>query len=179
MATKETLINIELDDMDIVRFKGMMNKLSARLDGREAERLLRQSVQPEMSKRIKARFSAGGDDTVGFWDELSEATENFRRWEIKMRGLPIAPDWPINTRTGFFKRFIANAYSVNTSGNSSTLQIPDEQPSGIMGKKLEAAQTGNKGKFPARPVIAIGEWERTKVEQLAEHWFEEMIRGLR
>jgi hypothetical protein len=126
-------------------------------------------VDPYLRKRAGARFASEGDETVGAWAPLAEATQDIR----DSQGYGAAH--PINKREGELERFITQQDGgVQIHPFGATLTLPGAKPQGKLADKFEGAQQGGVGPsgrpYPARSVLALGEQDLVFVlTALAQH----------
>lgn len=120
-----------------------------------------QVVDPYLRRRAHERFASEGDDATGRWIPLKSSTVAIRT-EL---GFPGAH--PINRRTGQLERFITERPGrIGQAGAFTTLTLPDSVPSGELGKKFVAAQTGRvpgRKEHAARPVLKLSERDMISV----------------
>lgn len=120
-----------------------------------------QVVDPYLHHRAHDRFVSEGDDATGRWLPLKPSTVVMRTEQ----GFPGAH--PINRRTGELERFITERPGrIGQEGAFTTLTLPDHVPSGELGKKFVAAQTGKvpgRKAHSARPVLKLNERDMISV----------------
>jgi hypothetical protein len=107
---------------------------------------------PHLISRMEDRFAKEGDDAVGKWELLSEATVFIREGQ----GYP--GDHPINVRTGeMFRYLVSNSnVDVSTTAEGATLVYPGTDTVGDLADKLATAQGGaDSPSTPARPVLGL------------------------
>lgn len=122
---------------------------------------------PYMQERVFQRFRDEGDDTVGAWQPLHDATNEIRQ------NLGFPPEHPINFRSGALYNF-ARSGDISLDPTVATLAMPNESiadsfvgPPGtdvaVVGDtsggsdvmhKYMVAQVGL-DRTPARPVLAV------------------------
>lgn len=105
---------------------------------------------PYLKERAIQRFHNEGDDAVGMWAPLKEATKNIRS------SMGFSPDHPINVRTGGLEDFITKGEpEVMATGNVAVLMMPGPS-SGHMLDKLRVAQIGSDvPNTVPRPVVGL------------------------
>jgi len=139
-----------LQDADVVR---LLTRLEVTLGPVGLTAFAKTVMTPYMRERARARFANEGDDAVGQWMPLQEATWNFR----EEQGFP--PDHPINKRTGRLEAYITGGgVGVTPTPDGALLTFPDQPPTGETARKLETAQYGKNDPYtPSRPVLGISE----------------------
>jgi hypothetical protein len=125
---------------------------------------LQDHVHDRLVERARQRFADEGDEVVGAWPALADATVAIR--QSKGFGGP----HPINVRTGEMKRHILDSRpSIVPLPDGAVMTTPGGEPGGDLGKKLQTAQSGD-NRTPARPVIGVGVRDLEEILlQLAVH----------
>lgn len=108
-------------------------------------------VSTHIRKRAEDRFASEGDDAVGRWAPLAEATGRFRE------SYGYSPYNPINRRTGELEEYITgSASNVTTAPGFGELTFPGEPASGWLEEKVRTAQEGKEQpNTPARPILGL------------------------
>lgn len=135
----------------------MLRHLEEKLSPAHMGGFLNDKVDEYLRVRARNRFKSEGDDVVGKWAPLAQATQDIRASQ------GFGPSHPINHRTGQLENYITegpNKLTVDPAG--AILTFPGGNPSGIMGEKISVAQSGNGGNkssrpIPARPVLGVNE----------------------
>lgn len=149
-----TVANSGIDIQIIADTSGVMNAfeiLLGKLSHSGMTAWLHSSIYPYIKQRSQSRFINEGDDTVGRWLPLTEATISFRHSGGFGSG-------PINKRTGELEAFIigsdANIYPTPLG---TQMDYPGEEPIGVLATKVQTAQSGKDSpSTPSRPVLALG-----------------------
>ena len=129
----------------------MLNGLDTALNPVAIAGFLGAVVDPYLRKRAQARFTSEGDDVVGGWAELKEATQNIRS------DLGYGAAHPINKRTGELEDYIVNSpNSLNIHPWGASLTLPGNAPVGELADKVRRAQQGDVRQVP-RPVLGMNE----------------------
>ena len=152
MVTR-VVADVTVDTDDVER---MLMGVNSFLEPYSLMGFLTETVSPYIRGRAKARFASEGDDASGKWAPLHPVT-----MEIRARSnLPIAPDHPINRRTGDLEAYITGSPdSVEAlGGQGAQLTFPGVGTTdAAMQQKVETAQIGrNKPQTGPRPVLAFG-----------------------
>lgn len=115
-------------------------------------------VDPYLRGRAGSRFRNEGDDVVGKWMPLREATQTIRA------DLGYGAAHPINKRTGELEDYIVNSpNSLNIHPWGASLTLPGKAPSNSeLRKKVVTAQAGMDRTVP-RPVLGMNERDLTFV----------------
>lgn len=157
-------IEIGVEDKDLMR---AMLDLDTALDPNAVARWMGAVVGPYLQKRSTDRFRAEGDDVVGAWQPLREATW---AWREKQN---VPPRHPINRRTGELEDYITGGTGwVLPHTLGATLRTPAKPPSNKeLRDKVETAQIGrDQPRTVPRPVMGMNEQDLTFVlEALALH----------
>ena len=116
-------------------------------------------VDPYIRKRAQQRFAGEGDDVVGKWAPLHEATQNIRE------SMGYGASGPINRREDELMHYVVDSpHRINVHTLGATLIMPGYPPKGELRDKVTTAQAGRvKPKTVARPVIGINERDLTAV----------------
>jgi hypothetical protein len=162
-----TLLHIEIEG-GRKSVEEMLDHLDSAMSPIGMQLFLNGRVAPYLRERAEARFANEGDDVVGKWRPLSEATEAWRAHH------GFGPSHPINRRTGALEDYITGSPSAVTSPTTGTsvLTYPDQPPGDpILTKKVRTAQRGwDQPNTPARPVLGMNERDLVFVlTQLAMH----------
>lgn len=132
--------------------QAMLRKLDTALDPSAVAAFLGATIEPYFRERARQRFQSEGDDVVGRWVPLAEATKAIR---VQMG----YGEGPINRRTGALENYIINSptgVGINPAG--ATLTMPGDKGSASIQKKMKAAQQGlDNPRTPARPVVGMNE----------------------
>lgn len=141
------------DDRGVAR---MLMKLDTALSPPAVAAFLGSRVEPYLQSRAKDRFANEGDDVVGAWTPLSDATQEIRAQ------MGIGPAGPINKRTGELEDFITNGpVGISIHPMGATLTMPSSIPNGMTGElkdKFTTAQSGREDpRTVARPVLGMNE----------------------
>lgn len=108
-------------------------------------------VDTYIRERAKSRFQGEGDDVVGRWSPLKDATVAIR----EAQGFPGAH--PINKRTGDLEDYITGHRSlVVPMGDGAYMRSPGDAATGELLDKMERAQIGD-SRTVARPVVGMNE----------------------
>lgn len=110
-------------------------------------------IGPYLSERAKQRFQNEGDDVVGEWAPLQEATVNIRQ------GLNLPGEHPINRRHGILENWVVRGgWHAYPAGFGGALRYPANDPSGTTREKVVTAQQGSiSPSTVARPVLGVNE----------------------
>jgi hypothetical protein len=121
---------------------------------------LYREMSPFLNMRARARFANEGDETVGNWAPLKEATQDIRE------SMGYGRDSPINKRTGELENFITGGGNdVSLLPLGAVLTMPGSAASNSeLEDKLATAQAGRGFGGPApsdphtvpRPVLGLG-----------------------
>lgn len=110
-------------------------------------------VDPYLRGRARDRFAQEGDDAVGGWAPLREATQDIRAQ------MGYGPAHPINVRTGELERYITGSPNrITVAPWGAALNFPGNPPAGELHDKLLIAQIGGgeRNTVP-RPVLGLSE----------------------
>lgn len=137
------------DDLGV---QAMLLRLNRALEPTGVGGFLSTSVDPWLRQRSSDRFANEGDDAVGQWLPLGQATQEIRA------SLGYGAAHPINRRTGELENYIVHTESrveMNTGG--ATLTYPGADTSGELENKVRTAQSGKQGNpyTPPRPVLGL------------------------
>ena len=111
-------------------------------------------VGPWVKERAEARFRNEGDDVVGDWAPLREATINFREAQ------GFAGEHPINKRTGELEAYITQGnIQVTASAGEGSMKFPGNTPATqSLSEKMRTAQRGRVSPATVpRPVLGLNE----------------------
>lgn len=140
-------------DVDAKHFAALLADLTLKVSPPGLATFLNTTVDPFIRARIDARFSGEGDEVVGSWHPLTQATQAIRA----SQGLP--PDHPINVRHGKMKHFLTQSkMDVKPSGFDAVGIHPPPTGDKEMQEKIVTAQMGrNSPRTPPRPVLGVNE----------------------
>jgi hypothetical protein len=110
-------------------------------------------VGPYLSERAKQRFQHEGDDVVGDWAPLQQATVEIR----EAQNLP--GEHPINRRFGALENWVVRGgWHAYPAGFGGALRYPANDPSGTTREKAITAQKGSLSPSTVpRPVLGVNE----------------------
>ena len=132
-----TAVSITGDSKSVER---MLMRLDTVLSPVAIAGFLGATVSPYLRGRAQARFTGEGDDVVGAWLPLSEATQEIRE------SMGYGAAHPINKRTGELEAYITqSAYSIMVDPLGAVLTMPGNQPTGELADKVKTAQQGKRG----------------------------------
>lgn len=133
--------------------QAMLHRLDTSLNPTAIAAFLGAEVDPYIRERARQRFANEGDDVVGQWAPLADATNAFRT----AQGFPAAH--PINKRTGELEAYIVSAPNqITISTFGTTLVSPRPTSNKWLQEKLRTAQMGkDRPRTPARPVLGLNE----------------------
>lgn len=143
--------SIMFDDSEV---DAMMAGLAMAISPVALESFLKNDVLEYFQEDIMERFLNEGDEKVGDWAPLAEATHAIREAQ------GFTPD-DINIRSSEMLDFVGGESRSRRLAQGAFIQVPGPS-SGKMAKKIETAQVGslNKQGFsptPARPILAADE----------------------
>ena len=145
----------------------MLNQIDSAMSPVGLAAFLHGSVQPWLIERAKSRFANEGDEVVGKWLPLSEATVSIRE------SSGFEGSHPINRRTGELEAYITGSgVDVVAAPGVATLRFPGRNtPTKAVREKMSTAQRGRSNpKTPPRPVLGLGEKDlATVMTTLAFH----------
>jgi hypothetical protein len=132
--------------------QAMLKKLDTSLSAEALGMFFGETIEPYFRERVLNRFASEGDDVVGKWTPLTNATKAIR---VQMG----YGEGPINKRTGQLEEYIARSnYGVTITAAGSVLTMPAGKPSGELLKKVQTAQQGKDNpRTPPRPVLGMNE----------------------
>lgn len=149
-------IEIELGGNDR-QVTDMLTRVESAFSAEGIEEWLTTSVGPYLRERTEDRFKNEGDDVSGKWAPLLPSTMLVRSYIADQYG--IAPDHPINRRTGDLQDFMTSGIGVFSAlDGGGILSFPGKNARGEMKDKIQTAQRGKQ--FPRtvpRPVLGLGE----------------------
>lgn len=139
-------VDVRVDSKEVTE---LLYKLERRTTAASLRMFLRAFVWPHLQQRIVRRFANEGDEAVGQWAQLAEATARIRR----VRGFSAYQGYhPINVRTGQMKSFATSSHRVSTVGTGgAALHLPGAGMSAIIRRKIQVAQVGGSGQSSRRP----------------------------
>lgn len=144
------IISIIGDDAGV---QAMLNRLNTALNPAAIATFLGAQIGPYIRERAQQRFKGEGDDVVGRWSPLKQATQAIR----ESQGFGAAH--PINRRMGELEEYITHsrdAIAVHALG--ATMTYPGQRPQGELKEKVTTAQMGRtKPKTVPRPVLGMNE----------------------
>jgi len=150
----------------------LLKHLHSSMSAESMTHFLNTKIGPYLQERAKARFRGEGDDVVGQWAPLSEATMSFRRSGRERQLWSVGDAHPINVRTHELERYITGGFDpAYPTTMGASLLFPHRAGRG--GKKIrdkinQAQQGSSKG--PKRPVLGVNERDATFVlVELAFH----------
>jgi hypothetical protein len=116
-------------------------------------------VAPYLQQRAKARFADEGDDVVGRWLPLKEATERIRLAGAEQGLWNVGPAHPINVRTHEMEEYVTSGLGeLLPTAFGAVLNYPRPRQSSSLRAKMKGAQQGTSdGRTPPRPVIGLNE----------------------
>lgn len=138
---------------DFAGVRMMVDDLVEKLSPAGMAMYLTQIMDPFLRERARERFANEGDNAVGPWLALKDATQRIRESQ------GFGPSGPINRRTGALERYILGTPgSFASEGIASTLTFPGRPPSGAyLETKVLTAQEGKaRPRTPRRPVLGVG-----------------------
>lgn len=143
--------------MVLMDVQTMLHRLDTALNPVALAGFLGATVDPYLRQREQARFDKGGDDVVGAWAPLSQATQIIRE------EAGYGASGPINIRTHEMEDYITNSPN-NLAAHpwGASLTLPGNPPTGELKKKVMGAQRGE-GTAPPRPVLGMNERDLTFV----------------
>lgn len=129
----------------------MLEALDTALNPAAIATFLGAQVVPYLQARATARFASEGDDVVGGWAPLKQATQDIR----SQQGYGSAH--PINRRTGELERFITEGSGdLQVHPWGASVSLPGRLPDSEMAAKVTRAQVGD-DRTVARPVLGMNE----------------------
>lgn len=130
--------------------EAVLGKIVMATGAMELSAFQRTIVHPFLSMRAEDRFASEGDKASGgAWEQLSEASQHWRKWG------GFDPQHPINKRTGKLEDFVTKGMpEVAEGATSAILSFPGATADFIMERKMTVAQAGD-SRTPARPVLGI------------------------
>jgi hypothetical protein len=150
----------------------LLGHLHSSLSASAMTNFLNTKIGPYLQQRAKARFRGEGDDVVGGWAPLSEATMSFRRAGRERQLWSVGDAHPINVRTGELENYITGGFDpAYPTTLGATLLFPHRSNKGgkKIREKMTMAQKGSE-RGPARPVLGVNERDATFVlVELAFH----------
>jgi len=106
-------------------------------------------VAEYLQERARRRFAAEGDDAVGKWAPLKEATVNIRLSQN------YGGEHPINRRTGELERWVVDSgWNAYPTSYGAAMAYPGAAPTGELLEKVQVAQRGDE-RTVARPVLGL------------------------
>lgn len=110
-------------------------------------------IGPYLRERAQARFRNEGDDVVGDWAPLKEATVAFREAEN------VPGEHPINRRHGALENWVVDGgWNAYPAGFGGALRYPANDPGGTTREKAVTAQRGSAAPATVpRPVLGVNE----------------------
>lgn len=169
----DVFVDIEGIDETALRYDAM----AARLDPLPLSQWLQRKAHPWLRSRAAARFAAEGDDAAGKWAELAHTTGLIRH------NLGFSAFHPINVRTGRLKQFTLSTYTIDRTVSTATLTMPGRGDRTVENKLRVAQKGGNNAKrgpksskygpnrpTPARPVVALSEFDERVLNASLAHW---------
>ena len=159
--TQGIAIRIAGDNRGVER---MLHALDTALNPVAVASFLGAEVDPYLRERGRSRFQNEGDDVVGQWAPLKEATQNIR---LQM-GYGAAH--PINKREGELEEYITESpNNLTVTPWGAQLTLPGTPPQGELLDKVKRAQQGDDRTVP-RPVLGMNEADLAFVlVALAQH----------
>lgn len=144
--------NVDIVHVDATSAIARMQRIGVKLSMTGLQAFMHGTVVPWLQMRAADRFSQEGDDAVGKWSPLKQATMYLRA----NQGFP--PAHPINVRTGQMRNFIVHASgNVTAAPGIASLNWPG--PTGrikSIDEKIRTAQMGKPSPSTvARPVLAV------------------------
>lgn len=147
----------------------MLHRLDIAISPKGLATFLQGEVDPYLRGRADERFAEEGDDVVGQWAPLKEATVAIRASQ------GYGPEHPINVRTGELEEYI-------TQGNAATtifpwgagITLPGTPPSGELLDKMMRAQAGDERTVP-RPVLGMNQNDTVAVLLLLARYIKDAI----
>jgi hypothetical protein len=139
--------------------QAMLHRLDTALNPVAVLGFLQGEVGPYLAQRAASRFAGEGDDVVGRWKPLSDATQEWRRKGREQGQWEVGDAHPINVRTHELEDYITGgAGEAYPLGSGAALAFPSRNPPKSRGlqEKMKTAQVGRK-RTPARPVIGLNE----------------------
>lgn len=117
--------------------------------GMLASAFLSGPVAEFLQERARRRFAAEGDDAVGKWAPLKEATVNIRLSQN------YGGEHPINRRTGELERWVVDGgWNAYPTSYGAEMAYPGSIPTGELLEKVQVAQRGD-DRAVARPVLGL------------------------
>jgi hypothetical protein len=157
---------------DVEGVQHMLEVLDTALNPLAISEFLGATVAPYLQTRAKARFANEGDDVVGGWVPLSEATQQFRERGREEGLWSVGDAHPINVRTHELENYITSGLGDTVpTPSGATLVYPRPTSRKTIRDKMKTAQSGKSDpNTPARPVIGLNESDMTFVLlSLASH----------
>lgn len=142
----------------------MLHKADTAFNSVALVTFLTTEVQPYLQQRAKSRFANEGDDVVGRWVPLRDATQSIREAGRNQGLWTVGDDHPINVRTHEMENYVTsgqgNVFPVGIGG--ATMQYPRPSGKKSIRDKMRTAQKGgmapNSGhQTVPRPVIGLNE----------------------
>jgi hypothetical protein len=183
-------VRVTVDDSGV---RATIDMLMQRLQPSALRGFLATRAHEQLKHRAESRFENEGDDAVGSWAQLAYMTGRVRSFQ------GFGPFHPINVRTGQLKNFVLNTFTIREMASGATLSMPG-QASGKLLSKFRTAQQGGyapggatKSGFgrgnasatrgesgpnrsaPARPVVALSEFDSTLIQHELLDWVRQGI----
>jgi hypothetical protein len=131
-------------------------------------RFFQAEVGPWLSHRARERFANEGDDAVGDWAPLSQATIRVKR---SMGYLSQG----INRRTGQLEDWATDgSFDAQATADGGKFNYPRKKPTGRLKKKVSGAQNGT-DRAPARPVVGFSDLDAEIILQMFAHHLESIV----
>lgn len=165
------IVNV-LFDVEMVDLQADLVTMMFRSSPQGVHTFLEGVAEPYLEDRLEQRFVTEGDDAVGQWLPLRQATQVIRA----SQGFGAAH--PINIRTREMIDYMLNASAdVTLIGSDGTLTFPSRGAPPSVEQKMQTAQAGKSyPRTPPRPVIALSDTDSVLITRdLASYMMQGLI----